>query len=136
MNPAGPGPKACWAVVLLSAGALGAAACAPQDDGLLDTVVLITLDATNANMLEGNFDQWRTAPELWAFFDAGALFPNAIAPRSQTAVALTSLSTGTYPRDHNIRSNDDEFKPAHTTLPERFVSPSPLKLLEASLLIS
>ncbi len=120
MNPAGPGPKACWAVVLLSAGALGAAACAPQDDGLLDTVVLITLDATNANMLEGNFDQWRTAPELWAFFDEGALFPNAIAPRSQTAVALTSLSTGTYPRDHNIRSNDDEFKPAHTTLPERF----------------
>lgn len=41
-------------------------------------------------------------------------------PRGLTAVALASLLTGTYPRTHNVRSNDDTALLTGPTIADRF----------------
>jgi arylsulfatase A-like enzyme len=109
-----------WLLVI----AAGLAGCpAPQDTAPVapvDTVVLITVDALSPRMLWGNDGQWETAPRLWAFFDESTVLPNVLSPRGLTAVALSSLSTGTYPRDHGLRVNSGQNRPKRETLFERF----------------
>ncbi len=110
---------------LLAAAALLLAGCpAPDQDSAagdpIDTVVLVTVDALSPRILWGNDGQWETAPQLWSFFDESVVLRNVLTPRGLTAVALTSLSTGTYPRDHGIRVNNGNSRPSRATLFERF----------------
>jgi len=106
--------------VLLAGLALLLACCSRSERDPLDTVVLITVDATNSRILMGNDGAWETAPELWSFFDEATVFPNGLSPRGMTSVALTSLSTGTYPRDHGVRRNGKTQISDQSTLHERF----------------
>ena len=96
----------------------------PADDTAaiepVDTVVLITVDALSPRILWGNGGEWDTAPQLMAMFDESVVLPNVLTPRGLTAVALTSLSTGSYPRDHGIRINTGAARPRRATLFERF----------------
>lgn len=96
---------------------------APQDSAEqdpIDTVVLVTVDALSPRMLWGNNGQWETAPQLWSFFDEGVVLRNVLAPRGLTAVALTSLSTGSYPHQHGVRINSSNARPQRHLLQERF----------------
>jgi arylsulfatase A-like enzyme len=77
------------------------------------------VDALSPRILHGNDGQWDTAPQLQAFFDEGVLLRNVLSPRGLTAVALTSLSTGSYPHEHGLRVNTDT-RPRRDTLFERF----------------
>jgi len=81
---------------------------------------MITVDALSKRMLWGNHGNWETAPELWKFFDESVVLRNVLTPRGLTAVALTSLSTGVYPRDHGLRVNGNLARPSRDTLFERF----------------
>ncbi len=98
---------------------LSLAACA-QERPAYDTVVLITTDTTNARMLMGNEDQWVTAPNIWSFFDESTVFRHVLSTRSLTRVALSSLSTGSYPRDHGVRTNGGSCNANTTHLAKRF----------------
>ncbi|MFH1467874.1 MAG: sulfatase-like hydrolase/transferase [Pseudomonadota bacterium] len=94
----------------------------PEDSAApaaLDRVVLLTVDALSPRILWGDGGQWDTAPRMRAFMDEGVVLRNVLSPRALTAVALTSLSTGSYPRDHGLRVNASA-RPRRTTLPERF----------------
>jgi arylsulfatase A-like enzyme len=119
-----PFPSPRTAPTWLVASALLALGCPAPDDTAagdpIDTVVIITVDALSPRMLWGNDGQWETAPQLWSFFDESVVLPNVLTPRGLTAVALTSLSTGTYPRDHGLRANSSASRPRRATLPERF----------------
>ncbi len=119
-----PFPSPRTVPLWLAASALLAVGCPARDDTAagdpIDTVVLITVDALSPRMLWGNAGQWETAPQLWSFFDESVVLPNVLTPRGLTAVALTSLSTGTYPRDHGLRVNSNATRPRRATLPERF----------------
>jgi hypothetical protein len=57
-------------------------------------VVLISIEATRADVLEGAHDA--DLPELRKLRDGGAYFPRSISPGSQTSVSLTTLFTGHY----------------------------------------
>jgi len=110
-------------VLWLAAAALSAGCPKPDDTAAVQpaqTVVLITVDALSPRILWGNGGEWDTAPQLMAMFDESVVLPNVLTPRGLTAVALTSLSTGSYPRDHGIRINTGTVRPRRTTLPERF----------------
>jgi len=91
-----------------------------KETGRFDTVVLVTTDTTNARMLMGNEGQWVTAPNLWSFFDEASVFHKVLTPRGLTMVALSSLSTGSYPRDHGIRQNSGSCHANNTHLAKRF----------------
>ena len=69
----------------------------PELDALLPAapvVVLVSIEATRADVLEGAHDA--DLPEMRKLRDAGAYFPRSIAPGSQTSVSLTTLFTGHY----------------------------------------
>ncbi len=109
-------------------GAAALAACGPRDDEQkipsgaqwdpAPTVLLVTVDSLNVRLLMDNDWGWDTAPNLHAFFDESVLFPHTLAPRSMTRPSLSSLLTGSYPRDHRVRGNHGS--PVRVTLQERF----------------
>ncbi len=108
--------------LLLAATLLG---CPPPEEDSaatepVETVVLITIDALSPRILWGNGGEWETAPQLRGLFHESTVLKNVLTPRGLTAVALTSLSTGSYPRDHGIRINSGLARPRRATLPERF----------------
>ncbi len=112
-------PCALVAIVLSSCGG-------PADDtsGVhrwdpAPTVVLVTVDSLRADFLGEREEGWDTAPFLRSLFDEGVLLPHVQAARNITGPALTSILTGTYPRDHKIRVNDAE-APVFPLLSERF----------------
>ncbi len=100
--------------------ALGSACDDENPREPIKTVVLVTTDATSPRLLLGDGGRWETAPNLQAFFDDAVLFRNVLSPRGLTAVALSSLSTGIYPRDHGMRFNAGSLPRNTVTLPERF----------------
>jgi membrane-anchored protein YejM (alkaline phosphatase superfamily) len=57
-------------------------------------VVLLTIEATRSDVLEGAHDD--ELPELVKLRDRGAYFPRSVAAGSQTSVSLTTLFTGRY----------------------------------------
>lgn len=83
------------------------------------TVVLLTVDSLQAHFLWGYDQGWDTAPFLRSLFEEGVLLPNVQAARNLTGPALTSLFTGTYPRDHKVRGGDT-WDPSFPLLSERF----------------
>jgi arylsulfatase A-like enzyme len=92
--------------------------------GRAHTVVVITIDSLNTDMLFGGPEHWETAPRIMALFDEATVYRNAQAPRSVTAPALSSMLTGAYPMHHGLRDNaghaDVWVGLERTTLLERF----------------
>ncbi len=82
------------------------------------TVVLITVDSLNTRLLFDNDWGWDTSPNLEALWEDSVLFTNALSPRGVTRPALSTVITGVYPRDHDVRANSD--MPSRTMLHERF----------------
>ncbi len=95
-------------------------ACQQDPEPLVDDVVLITVDTLNPRILLGQVNGWETAPRIMELFDQSAVFPYTLSPRGMTAVALASLHTGLYPREHRVRNNKAEFKTNKDTLSKRF----------------
>ncbi|MFH1465685.1 MAG: sulfatase [Pseudomonadota bacterium] len=92
--------------------------------GRAHTVVIITLDALNADMLHGGPEHWDTAPRMMALLDESTVYRRGQSPRSITAPALASMLTGSYPAHHCLRGNVGQAESwkglARTTLLERF----------------
>ncbi len=110
-------------LLLATAASLAVACPTPQDTAVeppVETVVMITIDALSPRILWGNGGEWDTAPNVMALFDESTVLRNVLTPRGLTAVALTSLSTGAYPRDHGIRVNSGQMRPKRSTITERF----------------
>ncbi len=104
----------------LAALALAALGCAPPPGGPAPTVLIVTVDTVSERILEGNGDlAWNTAPRIHAFLEESATFPNTLSPRGLTSVALSTMLTGTYPRDHGVRDNGQD-NPTRTTLLQAF----------------
>ncbi len=107
--------------------ALALAAChAPAGDTSGDarwdpatTVVLVTVDSLQGSVVWGQADGWDTTPFVHALAEEGVLLSNVQAARNITGPALTSLHTGTYPRDHKVREAG-EVQPTLPLISERF----------------
>ncbi len=85
-----------------------------------NTVVVITIDTVRSRVLHGNGVGWDVAPTIHAFLDDAVWFEGARAPRGLTAVSLSSMLTGTYPRDHDVRNNDMGDLLSQPSLADRF----------------
>ena len=83
------------------------------------TVILVTVDTLQASFLWGHDEGWDTAPFLQDLFEEGVLLPDVQVARNLTGPALTTILTGTYPRDHKVRENE-EVAPTLPLISERF----------------
>lgn len=85
-----------------------------------ESVLLITLDTTRADVLDGSPTSRALAPRIAALADEGLRFPNAYTVAPLTLPAHASLLTGLYPPRHGLRDNgQDALGPAVETLGER-----------------
>lgn len=94
----------------------------PAEDTLVsrwepaDVVVAVVVDTLAWHRLRPE-----TTPNIASFFtERGVWMPKVLATRGLTSVATASLLTGTYPRKHQIRSNEGWSAPPMPTLIERF----------------
>jgi arylsulfatase A-like enzyme len=89
-----------------------------------ETVVLITMDSVNARVMLGEEWAWEVMPTLSAFHERSVLFDHVLTTRGVTQVALSSLLTGLYPKNHGVRGNemdsDDAFAVRLPSLLRRF----------------
>jgi len=83
-------------------------------------VFIITIDTVRSRLLREEESEWAAAPEMNAFFARSVWLRRAITPRGYTKVALSSLLTGGYPREHGLRTNELQGGLALPTLAERF----------------
>jgi arylsulfatase A-like enzyme len=84
------------------------------------TVVIITTDTMRSSILHGEGRSWNVSPNTQAFFQDAVWFERTITPRGLTAVALSSLLTGAYPRNHGLRANEGGHDLGAATLAERY----------------
>jgi arylsulfatase A-like enzyme len=84
------------------------------------TVVIITVDTIRPRVLHGADQGWDVAPTVTAFQQDAVWFPQTYSPRGMTAVALSSMLTGTYPRTHLVRTNEEPELLTGLTLADRF----------------
>ncbi|MFH1468521.1 MAG: sulfatase-like hydrolase/transferase [Pseudomonadota bacterium] len=84
------------------------------------TVVIITVDTIRPRVLHGADQEWNVSPTVTAFQQDAVWFRSAYTPRGMTAVALSSMLTGTYPRTHNVRSNEEPNLLTGATIADRF----------------
>jgi len=106
-----------WLLGLLGS---GCTRVAPPQTPQHKTVLIMTIDSLHRGVLLGEVEGWEVAPRLHELFGQSVLMPNTLSPRGLTQVALATLHTGTYPRDHQIRTNKSDHRPMTTTLAERF----------------
>lgn len=85
------------------------------------TVVVVVMDTTRRDFLGVNHPGWDITPRVDALAADGTRYDHVQATRGLTAVALSSVQTGAYPRTHGVRSNSgDVVGPETPTLQERF----------------
>ncbi len=87
---------------------------------LPQTVVVVVVDTTRRDFLGVNHPSWDTTPTLDGLAAEGTRYDHVQSVRGLTAVALSSVQTGAYPRTHGVRSNSgDVVGPDTPTLQER-----------------
>jgi len=99
-----------WAVVVALALSAPLSGCQKNSGAStieIDTVFIFTIDAVNTGFLMGTEEAWDTAPNIQEFLQDSVWLANTITSRGMTTPALTSMLTGTYPRDHGVRNNLD-----------------------------
>lgn len=96
-------PRPHWFAPWLLAACQGEAA-----PPALEHVLLITLDTTRADVLDGSPASRALAPRIAALADAGLRFPNAYTVAPLTLPAHASLLTGLYPPRHGLRDNGQD----------------------------
>lgn len=79
----------------------------PQDPPV--RVVLVTLDALNRDTLSWRHPSWDPTPHLDALRALSLELPNVTMVRSQTAVSVASLLSGTTPAVHGVRGDWDRW---------------------------
>ncbi len=90
--------------------------------GLAPLVVMFTVDTFNRAYTGGRRPDFNASPRIDDFYAQSTYFPAVVTTRSLTGVALSSLLTGLYPKDHGVRSHADQAPTTATTLPERFAA--------------
>ncbi len=100
-------------LIAISAATLLSCSASPTHDW---NVLLITVDTLRADRLSCYGYERPTSPTLDALADAGVLFEQAIAQRSQTWPSLTSVMTSLYPHQHGVRKNGQQLETSVPTL--------------------
>jgi arylsulfatase A-like enzyme len=111
------------AVPLLLLGLLGVLAAPACDVArsapAVESVLLVTLDTTRADVLDGGAASRMLAPRIAALADRGVRFPRAYTVAPLTLPAHASLFTGLVPPRHGLRDNGQDALPeSATTLAE------------------
>ncbi|MEQ1893446.1 MAG: sulfatase-like hydrolase/transferase, partial [Planctomycetota bacterium] len=88
--------------------AFGLAGCAAETPPELEHVLLVTLDTTRADVLDGSPASLALAPHIGALAAAGVRFPHAYSVAPLTLPAHASLLTGLVPPRHGLRDNGRE----------------------------
>lgn len=92
----------------------------PDAVGAARTVVIITVDTVRPRILHGAGRDWEVSPTVEAFQRDAVWLRRTWTPRGLTTVALASLLTGTYPRTHHVRSDEDLALLTGPTIADRF----------------
>jgi arylsulfatase A-like enzyme len=91
-------------IAALSVALLGS--CAPDERGSEpQSVLLVTLDTTRADVLSGDAASRALAPRIAALAESGVRFPRAYTVAPLTLPAHASLLTGLVPPRHGVRDN-------------------------------
>jgi len=94
-----------------------------QPSPVPEHVLLVTLDTTRADVLDGSPASRALAPRIAALAEDGLRFPNAYTVAPLTLPAHASALTGLYPPRHGLRDNgQDALGPTVETLTERLAS--------------
>lgn len=84
------------------------------------TVVVIVVDTLARRFMSPWNQDWDTTPELTDFFDDATVLADTQSVRGLTSVAVSSISSGVYPRIHGVRNNRDWGSPWNPILSEMF----------------
>jgi len=84
------------------------------------TVVVIVVDTVSRRMLGPWQKEWDTTPNLDGFYADSTVLADTQSVRGLTSVAVSSISSGVYPRIHGVRNNRDWGSPRTPILSEMF----------------
>ncbi len=83
-----------------------------------ERIILITIDTFRADHMGCYNYPWNTTPFMDSLAEQGVVFENAISQSATTCPSITSIFTGLYPSEHQIRANGFILDDSFTTLAE------------------